>query len=174
MDDQVSLSSVLSNEEIKALLSPAQERGAWRASFMKTEDVQAPVVSAVSQLFERVAQALTALLKDKTGSPFVSFSEPYVQEMLLNVYQKQLMADMCVMPFTWEQEAGLLILDADLAYALLDMMLGGRRGLGVLHKDSYTHIERTLLQEQMKNMLSAMSVALKMPLKSTYSPKHNS
>ena len=163
MDDQVSLSTVLSHEEIKALLSPAQERGAWRASFMKADAVPSPVESGISKLFSHIAQALTAVFKDKTSSPFVSFSSPCVQEMLLNEYQKQLMSDMCIMPFTWEKDVGLLVLDADLAYALLDMMLGGRRGLGTLHKEAYTHIERTVLQEQMKSMLSAVSATLKSP-----------
>lgn len=164
MDEQVSLSTVLSNEEIKALLSPAQERGAWHASFMKMDVPSAPVTCGTSQIFAHVAQALTAVFKDKTGSPFVSFATPCVQEMLLNEYQKQLMSDMCILPFVSDKDTGLLVLDADLAYALLDMMLGGRRGLGTLHKDSYTHIESTVLQEQMKAMLSAISATLKMPL----------
>ena len=163
MDDQVSLSAVLSHEEIKALLSPAQERDAWRASFMKTE--VCPVSSGSLKLFTHIAQSLTAVFKEKAASPFVSFSQPYIQEMLLNEYQKQLMSDMCILPFKMAEDVGLLVCDSDLAYALLDMMLGGRRGLGSLHKDSYTHIERNVLQEQMRAMLSAISATLNVPLR---------
>lgn len=164
MEEQVSLSTVLSNEEIKALLSPVQEREAWRASFMKTEGGDSSVDNGALKLFSLIAQSLTAVFKDKTGSPFVSFSDAYVREVLLNEYQKQLKTDMCILPFALGDEAGLFVLDVDLAYALLDMMLGGRRGLGTLHTGTYTHIEANVLQEQMKTMLAAVSATLKTPI----------
>lgn len=151
-DDFASSASILSPEEIAALLGPM--------------DIDLPThPSAIQVLLNQGAEALsqkpTSVLDRICPAWLAHLSTQNHKIVAITRTQNPpvLGSLPLVCPFKTEKQTGLIAFDWTTAYLLIDGMLGGVNGLSIEKKPDqpYSSIEQTLLEPVLHRLLSALS-----------------
>ena len=154
-----SLSNILTQEEIDALLNPQEETVEKTNSLQLLKTAAPPkrypalekymdafcrsIMTSLHQLtqMENIHTSLQSLVFGQLGAYLDTLASP----SMLGFYKIQ----------EWKQSA-LVSLDFNLTYCLLDMTLGGRRGTSAMSLEgrAYTPIEKSIIQTILKTLTS--------------------
>lgn len=158
-EERDSLQSILTQEEIDVLLNGqdvAPQHQTPSAATVRKEPF--PTLAKNIDVF---ARTLTASLRKRTGltNAFTTL-ETFMSgslEAYLNTLKNQPL-------FTTTKEDFLLFTDFSLAYAVIDLALGGRRGTAAINTQGrhYTKIEKNILHTFMRQTLYDLSQAFDM------------
>lgn len=153
-----SLTSVLSKEEINALLSPQDEEASFDLLRRSHHLHKSPVFEKIVDTF---VQLLGASLKNIIQDEDIVIQNKSFSSCELGEYLNHLPQSSCLGSFQikeWKQKM-ILCFDNALAYSLIDTTLGGTRGPSAysLTKRNYTKIEQDILSKiysQLSDILS--------------------
>lgn len=158
-----SLSNILTQEEIDALLNPQEE-------MPKTNSLQLLKTAAPPKRYPALEKYMDAFCRSVMTSLHQLTQTENIHTSIQSFVFGQLGAYLDTLPIPsmlgfykiqeWKQSA-LVSLDFNLTYCLLDMALGGRRGTSAMSLEgrAYTPIEKSIIQTILKTLTSDFNKA---------------
>ena len=148
------LSNLLTQEEIDTLLTPAEdERTALPLLLQQKKDQE--LFPEFKQKIDSLARYFVPTIQELTQSQNVSVSLYQFSVNTLGAYLDAQNASSAIGIYSIEQirQSCLIALDYNLAYTLIDMSMGGRRGNAALQMTgrTYTQIEKNILCSFLQN-----------------------
>jgi flagellar motor switch protein FliM len=165
--DDVGNARVLNQDEIDSLLGFDEATG----GDAETSGIQAIVNSALVSyerlpmlevVFDRLVRMMSTSLRNFT-SDNVEVSLDNITSIRFGDYLKSIPLPAMLSVFKAEEwdNFGLLVVDSALIYSIVDVLLGGRRGMAAMRIEGrpYTTIERNLVERMVNVVLSDLSAA---------------
>ena len=159
-----SLQDVLSQEEIDALLAPAETTPPVFNTLLKPkEEIKTESLPAFERHLDVFARTLITSLRRLTEGQDIFVTVRTFIAGQLGTYLDTVQIP-AMLGFFIDKEKnipGLVSIDPMLAYTLIDMALGGRRGTAAMQLEDrrYTKIERTILEKFMKALIQNLQDA---------------
>ena len=159
-----SLQNILSQEEIDALLSPAETTPDSLDALLKPKDeIKSESHPAFERRLDVFARTFITTLRRLTEGQDISVTLRTFIAGQLGTYLDTVQTP-ALLGFFIDKEKeipGLVSIDPTLAYTLIDMALGGRRGTAAMQFEDrrYTQIERTILEKFMKALVQNLEAA---------------
>lgn len=152
IDKSSSLNNILTQEEIDALLNPEEgEPQHTNAVNLLKNNTHARPLPEFEKEVDSFARHFVGSLRRLTESENIAVRvSSFISGQLgsyLDTLSKPTLLGFIHLP-EWNQE-GLLSIDTNLAYSLIDMCLGGRRGTSAMQLDGrlYTRIEQDIIKK---------------------------
>lgn len=164
IENRDSLQNILSQEEIDALLSPAETTPDSLDALLKPKDeIKSESHPAFERRLDVFARTFITTLRRLTEGQDISVTLRTFIAGQLGTYLDTVQTP-AMLGFFIDKEKeipGLVSIDPTLAYTLIDMALGGRRGTAAMQFEDrrYTQIERTILEKFMKALVQNLEDA---------------
>lgn len=157
------LSGVLNQDELDVLLDKDEkEETIGVQALLNSSKISYERLPMLEVVFDRLVRLTSTTLRNFTQSNmeitlegieslrFSEYLEKIPKPSMMNVFKAE----------EWDN-FGLLVLDSSLIYTMVDVLLGGRRGMAALRLEgrSFTIIERNLMEKMVHLMLSDLSAA---------------
>lgn len=157
------LSSVLNQDELDVLLdkNETEEKSGVQA-LLNNSRVSYERLPMLEVVFDRLVRLASTTLRNFTQSN-IEITLEGIESMRFSEYLEKIPRPSMMSVFKAEEwdNFGLLVLDSSLIYTMVDVLLGGRRGVAALRLDgrSFTIIERNLMEKMVRLILSDLSAA---------------
>ncbi len=159
------LSGVLNQDELDVLLDKKEE-GEPEAygvqALLNNARVSYERLPMLEVVFDRLVRLTSTTLRNFTQSN-IEITLESIESMRFSEYLERIPRPSMMSVFKAEEwdNFGLLVLDSSLIYTMVDVLLGGRRGMAALRLDgrSFTIIERNLMEKMIHLVLSDLSAA---------------
>ena len=172
---------ILNQDEIDSLLGfdlsedEASERTGIRA-IINSALVSYERLPMLEIVFDRLVRLMTTSLRNFT-SDNVEVSLDAIQSMRFGDYLNSIPLPAILSVFRAEEldNYGLLTVDSNLIYSIVDVLLGGRRGTAAMRIEGrpYTTIERVLVQRMVEVVLNDARAALQWTELPDVDPEHH-
>ena len=160
IDNANELSNILTQEEIDALLSPQDEQSKSPLHLVKTNQGVKPMPE-LEKYIDSFSRHLTTTFRNVTEAENISIKvQSFIKGQMgayLDTLEHPSLLGFFHLP-EWNEE-GLVSIDANLAYSVIDMTLGGRRGTSAMQLEgrSYTRIEQDIIKRLFMDMMSDLT-----------------
>lgn len=157
------LSSVLNQDELDVLLdkNETEEKSGVQA-LLNNSRVSYERLPMLEVVFDRLVRLASTTLRNFTQSN-IEITLEGIESMRFSEYLEKIPRPSMMSVFKAEEwdNFGLLVLDSSLIYTMVDVLLGGRRGVAALRLEgrSFTIIERNLMEKMVRLILSDLSAA---------------
>lgn len=159
------LSGVLNQDELDVLLDKKEEdepEAYGVQALLNNARVSYERLPMLEVVFDRLVRLTSTTLRNFTQSN-IEITLEGIESMRFSEYLERIPRPSMMSVFKAEEwdNFGLLVLDSSLIYTMVDVLLGGRRGMAALRLDgrSFTIIERNLMEKMIHLVLSDLSAA---------------
>ncbi len=154
------LSNILTQEEIDALLSPQEPENKSPMQLVKTNQGVKPLPE-LEKYIDSFSRHVTTTFRNITEAENISVKVQTFIKGQMGAYLDTLEHPSLIGFFhlpEWNEE-GLASMDANLAYSVIDMTLGGRRGTSAMQLEgrAYTRIEQDIIKRLFMDMMSDLT-----------------
>ena len=154
------LSNILTQEEIDALLSPQEPENKSPMQLVKTNQGVKPMPE-LEKYIDSFSRHVTTTFRNITEAENISVKVQTFIKGQMGAYLDTLEHPSLIGFFhlpEWNEE-GLASMDANLAYSVIDMTLGGRRGTSAMQLEgrAYTRIEQDIIKRLFMDMMSDLT-----------------
>ncbi len=158
-----SLQNILSQEEIDALLSPRDNTLSLNTLLTPKEKAKPEIYPSFERHLDIFSRTLITTLRHVTEGKNISVNLSSYISGQLGSYLDTIKTPAFLGFFIDKGKniPGLVSIDSMLAYTLIDMALGGRRGTAAMQIEErhYTQIERSILEKFIKTLISNLGNA---------------
>ncbi len=156
------LNNILTQEEIDALLSSEEPQNKSPTQLVKTNQGMKPMPE-LEKYVDSFSRHVTTTFRNMTDGENIAIKVQAFIKGQMGAYLDSLEHPSLLGFFhlpEWNEE-GLVSIDANLAYSVIDMTLGGRRGTSAMQLEgrSYTRIEQDIIKRLFMDMMGDLARA---------------